>query len=76
MRLATLAKAVAVVIGVIVAVAAVFLLTFDANQYKGLVVQVVHDATGRNLEVAGDFKLKLGFTPSLSVQGVRFANAS
>lgn len=75
MRFATVVKFAAIVIGLVVAAAVGFLLTFDANRYKGLVVQAVYDATGRTLVIAGDFKLNLGLKPSVSVKGVRFANA-
>ncbi len=75
MRLSTIARIVAVVVGVLIGAAVGFLLMFDFNAYKGVIEQAVRDATGRKLVIEGDFELKLGLSPSITVPGVRFANA-
>ncbi len=75
MRFATIAKIGAAVVGILVIAVAVFLLTADFNQYKGVIQQAVRDATGRKMVIEGDFQFSFGLSPSISVRGVRFANA-
>jgi Uncharacterized protein involved in outer membrane biogenesis len=48
---------------------------YDFNTLKPQISQKVHDATGRELTLRGDIKLKIGLTPSLMVEGVSFQNA-
>ena len=57
-------------IGLVVAAAAVFALTFDPNRYKGEIERLAKERTGRTLKLAGD--LKVAFFPSLgaTVAGV------
>jgi uncharacterized protein involved in outer membrane biogenesis len=69
--------AAAVMIVVIFMVAAyVYLKTYDYNKLKPLVAQMVEDATGRKLSLAGDFNIKFGFQPRLAMTDVALANAS
>ncbi len=75
MRVSTIAKIVGVVVAVPIAAAVGFLLTFDLNAYKGDIQQAVRDATGRRLVIEGELELKLGLSPSITVSGVRLANA-
>ncbi len=75
MRIVTIAKIVAVFIGVVVGIAVGFVFLFDFGPYTGLMLQAVQDSTGRKLEIDGKLKLHLGVAPSVSVEGVRFANA-
>jgi len=49
--------------------------SIDFNQYKGLIAEQAKAATGRDLVIAGDLNLAISLTPSLSVDGVSFANA-
>jgi AsmA protein len=58
------------VVGVVVAAAAVFAVTFDPNRYKGEIERLAKERTGRTLKLAGD--LKVAFFPSVgaTVAGV------
>jgi AsmA protein len=58
------------VVGLVLAAAAVFAMTFDPNRYKGEIERVAKERTGRTLKLAGD--LKVAFFPSLgaTVAGV------
>ena len=53
-----------------------YLSVADFNQYRGLIAEQAKEATGRDLVIAGDLKLNISLTPSISVAGVSFANAS
>ncbi|MGC2857058.1 AsmA family protein [Novispirillum sp. DQ9] len=64
----------AVVVAAGVAAAAV-IASIDVNQYKGLIVAKVKEATGRDLQLTGDLEMVLGLTPSVRVNGARFGNA-
>jgi AsmA family protein len=64
------------VIVVIIGGGVIYVSTLDFNSYKGEIQAKVNEATGRDLEIAGDIGLELSMTPSLSVSGVRFQNAS
>jgi uncharacterized protein involved in outer membrane biogenesis len=76
MRISTILKIVGVlVVAVVVAIAAI-VLTIDPNDYKDDIQQAAKDATGRDLAIEGDIGLELGLTVGLSIDGVRFANAS
>ncbi len=61
-------------IGLVVA-AAVFLYTADYNRYKGLIEQVVTDATGRQLTIKGDLTIAVSLRPEFVVNDVTLANA-
>jgi uncharacterized protein involved in outer membrane biogenesis len=52
-----------------------FLLWLDPNAYKEPISQLARAITGRQLELAGDVRLRIGFTPSVTIDKVRFANA-
>jgi len=41
-----------VIIGVVIAVS-----TFDVNQYKGELTQLVEEATGRKLQIGGEIRI-------------------
>ncbi len=75
MRLRTIVLGIIGLIVLVIAGVAVFLLTLDVNQYKGRIAEAVKDATGRDLTLKGDIKLVVGFSPSLAVNDVAFANA-
>lgn len=53
-----------------------YLKSMDFNQYKGLIAEQAKAATGRDLRFAGDIKVQVSLTPSLSVEGVSFSNAA
>lgn len=63
------------VVIVIVALAGI-ILTTDINQYKGQIIQVVKDNTGRDFDISGDLKLAPSLIPTIAVEGVSFGNAS
>lgn len=66
-----------VAIGLIaLVVIAVLLKSYDYNRFKPPVADAVRKATGRTLTIGGDIGLKLGLTPSLVVEDIRFQNAS
>ena len=53
----------------------VFLATYDYNKLKPYIAQMVKDATGRELNLAGELDLAIGFLPALVVTDIAFANA-
>jgi uncharacterized protein involved in outer membrane biogenesis len=53
----------------------IFLATYDYNQLKPLIARMVKDATGRELNLAGELDLAIGFSPALVVTDIAFANA-
>jgi uncharacterized protein involved in outer membrane biogenesis len=52
------------------------LLTYDFNKLKPRIAKAVKAATGRELQIDGDIKLKLGLSPAVHVEHIRFQNAS
>ncbi len=60
---------------VVIAVVAI-ISTTDINQYKGQVIQLVEDATGRQLQIDGDMGFALSLVPTVVVEDVKFSNAS
>lgn len=64
--------------GVLTAVfVAVFVLVsrYDYNQLKPRIVLAAKAATGRELTLGGNINLKIGLTPALVVENIRFQNA-
>jgi AsmA family protein len=62
-------------IALIVAGVAV-LSSMDFNDYKALIAEKANEATGRDLVISGDLELNISLSPSVSVNGVTFSNAS
>ena len=62
---------VVLVIGVVVAISFI-----DVNKYKGEVIQLVKDKTGREFEVGGEFEMALSLIPTVIVEDVKFGNAA
>jgi hypothetical protein len=52
----------------------VVIVTYDFNKLKPKIAQAAREATGRELTLGGDFKVSLGFSPSISVNDVDFQN--
>jgi len=75
MRLRTVVIGVVVLFVALIATVVAILMSIDFNQYKGQIADAVKAATGRELTIAGNFKLGLSLTPSVSVDDVSFANA-
>jgi uncharacterized protein involved in outer membrane biogenesis len=59
----------------LVVTAYLILASYDYNKLKPRITQAVKDATGRELTLGGDIELAIGFSPSLVVADVTFANA-
>ena len=76
MRWKWIAGLVGLLIVVLIGVLYVIVTTYDFNKLKPRIIQAVRDATGRELTLAGDFKVRFGLSPSASVKGVGFQNAS
>jgi uncharacterized protein involved in outer membrane biogenesis len=67
--------AAALLIVVLIGAAYAFLVFYDFNNLKPMLAQLVKDATGRELTIGGDIDIKLGLTPTLLAEGIRFQNA-
>ncbi|MEE4262707.1 MAG: AsmA family protein [Desulfobacteraceae bacterium] len=68
--------ATALVAVVLIAMVYLILLNQDFNRYKPQIAKMVHDATGRELTIAGNIGFKIGIRPTLVVEDVSFQNAS
>ena len=66
----------AVVFTIAAGLAAVFITTFDVEQYRGRIEQEAMKATGRQLTLAGPIDLKISLNPALLAEDVTFANAA
>ena len=65
---------VALVVALLITVYAI-LRSQDFNDFKPLIAEQVERLTGRKLVIEGALDLRISFTPSLAVRGVRLANA-
>ena len=54
----------------------VILANYDYNKLKPRVARIVEEVTGRELNLGGEIDLTIGFSPTLKVSDVTFANAS
>ncbi len=61
---------------VLVAGSALFISQVDPNEYRGTISEIIEDATGRELRVSGDLRIKLLPMPSMEAHDVAFANAT
>jgi AsmA family protein len=71
-----LIKILVVIVLLVVTALAGIIFTTDINQYKGQIVQVVKDNTGRDFEISGDLKLAPSLVPTIAIEGVSLGNAS
>jgi len=73
-------KKIVVIFGVIfiglIAASLIIIFSYDYNKFKPYISQAAKEATGRELILAGDLKLKIGFTPALVIENITFQNAS
>lgn len=76
MRVSKVAVTAGLAVVLVIAVAVAVVQSLDFNEYKPTIIDAVRDATGRNLVLEGDIGLRVGLSPSLVVDGVRFQNAS
>ena len=75
MRLRTILIALLVLVVVVLGGAAIFVMSLDFNQYKGLIARQVEQATGRSLTIKGNIALALSLTPTLVADDLSLANA-
>ena len=75
MRIGAILKTLLVIMGGLVVAVVVVLLTVDFGAYKSEITAGLSKATGRELSVDGDFKLRFGIRPSVTATGVKLANA-
>jgi uncharacterized protein involved in outer membrane biogenesis len=54
----------------------VILATYDFNKFKPRIIQAVREATGRELTLGGDLKIKLGLSAGILIEDVSFQNAA
>jgi len=69
-------KIIAGLVAIVLITVAIIISTTDINQYKGQIIELVEDATGRNLQIGGDLKFALSLVPTVVVEDVKFSNAS
>ena len=62
-------------LGLVALALLLLVLLWDWNWFKGPVERQVEARTGRELRIAGDLDVDLGWTPTISAEGVRFGNA-
>lgn len=63
-------------VAVLVGGLAIYLHSFDLGSYRGLVTRQVQGLTGRELDIAGEVRLRVfSLSPAVVVEDVRFANA-
>ena len=53
----------------------VFVSTFDVNKYKGQIITLVEQKTGRDFDIAGDLKLGVSLIPTIKIEKVKLGNA-
>ena len=75
MRIGRIIKWLIILLLVIIVGGIAFLFTLDLNNYKTTIQDQARNALGRDLAIDGDIGLALSLIPSVSVQGVRLANA-
>lgn len=75
MRAMTVIRVVVVLVVALVVTAVAVLMSIDFGGYKGEIAAAVREATGRQLDIDGKFSLRIGLTPRVEVERVRFANA-
>ena len=67
-----------IVVGLVIAVVIalyVIISSYDFNSLKPQITRLAKEATGRELKLEGDIKLKISLRPALVVEGVKFQNA-
>jgi uncharacterized protein involved in outer membrane biogenesis len=75
MRWKWIAAGVAGLLVAVIIAAYAILMSYDFNQLKPDIIAQVKAATGRDLSLGGDLKLKVSFCPTLEVEQVALANA-
>ena len=75
MRVKKTLKISAVVLAALVVAVVAIVMSIDFNAHRDTVAAQIEAATGRQMRIAGDLDLTLGFRPCLAAEGVTFANA-
>jgi len=75
MRISTVVKVLLGLIFLIFGAIGVFIATLDVSQYKGQIVALIEENTGRSVTIDGEMDLAIGFAPALVVEGVTIGNA-
>ncbi len=65
-----------VVVVLLVAAAGALVSYIDEARIRQFITQAAYNATGRALEINGALDIEIGFSPTIRVQDVRFANAA
>src|SRR3972149_265163 len=68
-------KIIAVVVVFLFIALAIVIGTFDVNKYKGEIIKLVEQQTGREFDVAGELQLGVSLIPTIRVEGVKLGNA-
>jgi uncharacterized protein involved in outer membrane biogenesis len=72
-------KKILIIVGLIIValIAAFYVIVsiYDFNKLKPRIARAVKDATGRELRLDGDIKLKVGFTVGVAAENVSLQNA-
>jgi len=71
-----LIKVAAAFIALVLVAIVIFINTVDINNYKQQIVNLVEDATGRQLQIAGDMRFALSLVPTIIVDDLSLSNAS
>ena len=64
-----------VVLGVLALAIVVLVLLWDWNWFKGLVERQVEARTGRSFDIGGDLDVDVDWTPTITLDDIRFGNA-
>ena len=75
MRFKKILIAIVVIIVVLIAGIYAFLAYYDFNQLKPMITRAVKDATGRELNIAGNIDVGLSIPPTLTAEDIGFQNA-
>lgn len=75
MRIGKIIKWLFILLLVVIVGGIAFLFTLDLNNYKPTIQNQARNALGRDLAIDGDIGLALSLIPSISIDGVRLANA-
>ncbi|KAA5607635.1 AsmA family protein [Roseospira marina] len=75
MKISTLVKVLLGLIVLAIGALGVFIATLDVSQYKGRIVALLEQKTGRTVTIDGDLDLAIGLSPALVVEDVTIGNA-
>ena len=69
-------KIVGLVLAGLVTAGVLFVLLFDINWVKGWLAQQASDSAGREIRIEGDIAIDWAWTPRITIEGLKVANAS